>query len=169
MDCSTSDSGEAGAAIGGSENRPYVELPLRSSFIVASAATVFRKMPCWSAIGAIPASPEHPFHVRRSPAIAVVATEEVKMASMVASQSRTSLEMSSVVKNGCRSTFSMNGSRRRRPVRLSYFFRILASPAISQIIINNSSPCSASLAAFVSACSQPLSFVIGAAKRCDFF
>jgi hypothetical protein len=48
---------------------------------------------------------------------------------MVAAHSRTSLEMSSVAKKGCPSTFSMKGSRRSRPVRLSYFLRILASPA----------------------------------------
>ncbi|KAH0452020.1 hypothetical protein IEQ34_019319 [Dendrobium chrysotoxum] len=52
-----------------------------------------------------------------------------KMASIMLSQSFTSLETSSVVKKGCFSTFSMNGSRRRAPVRLSYFFKILASPA----------------------------------------
>ena len=101
-------------ANGGSEKHPYVELPLRSSLMATSAATVFLKMPCAVAMGAISALVQS-FLVHGSPL-----AEGDNTGSMVASQSRASLDMSS----------PMKGSRRSRPVRLSYFFRILASPAM---------------------------------------
>nr|CAB3500546.1 unnamed protein product [Digitaria exilis] len=100
----TSHSDSGSGAMGGSEKCPTVELPLRTSCMVSSAATV-------SLLAAETA-----------------AAEAGKTASIMASQSLTSSEMRSVVKNGCCSTLAMTGSRSTPPVRLSNFLRILASP-----------------------------------------
>ena len=76
---------------GGSEKCPYVELPLRSSLMATSAATVFLKMPCSVAMGVNSVSVQR-FLVHGSPLLS-----EANTASMVSSHSRTSLDMSSVV------------------------------------------------------------------------
>lgn len=115
---------ESGKIKGGRENSPWVELPFLISCMVMSAATVFLSMLC-SAI----ASPSRP------PLSAVSCSSMAgKTSSTMLSQSFTSSEMSSVMKNGCFKTFSMKGSLSSRPVRLSYFFKILASPAIPRIL-----------------------------------
>lgn len=107
---------------GGSEKWPYVELPFLSSCIVNSAATVLLKMLC-SAAAAACCSP-----------LSASSCAAGNMASIMFSHSFTSIDMRSVVKNGSFSTFAMNGSRNKRPVLLSYFFKILARPGKIQCI-----------------------------------
>nr|CAB3495659.1 unnamed protein product [Digitaria exilis] len=101
----TSHSDSGSGAMGGSEN----------------AATVLRKMLCSAAASAWRSS-------RSLLAAETAAAEAGKTVSIMASQSLTSSEMRSVVKNGCCSTLAMTGSRSTPPVRLSNFLRILASP-----------------------------------------
>lgn len=121
---SQSDS-ESGNSSGGKEKCPYVELPFLSSCIVMRAATVFLNMLCSAMISASLSF--------RSAGPA----EAGNTASIMDSQSLTSFEMSSVVKNGCFSTCSINGNLRRQPVRLSYFFKILARPEWCRMCIRN--------------------------------
>lgn len=121
---SQSDS-ESGNSSGGKEKCPYVELPFLSSCMVMRAATVFLNMLCSAMISASLSF--------RSAGPA----EAGNTASIMDSQSLTSFEMSSVVKNGCFSTCSINGNLRRQPVRLSYFFKILARPEWCRMCIRN--------------------------------
>lgn len=116
---------ESGKLRGGKEKGLCVELPFLISCIVSQAATVFLKIP----------SPPSPTTTASLASLSLSASSSAgNTASIMLSHSFTSFEIRSVVKNGCSTTFLMNGKRRRHPVLLSYFFTILANPTITKLI-----------------------------------
>ncbi|BAT02640.1 Os07g0614850 [Oryza sativa Japonica Group] len=105
---------ESGRVSGGSEWRPWVELPRRTSSMVSSAATVFRNIPCSAAAAS---------------ASGAASAGSTAASAIIASHSRTIRDTVSVLKKCRRSrTASATGAASAPPVRLSCFLRILPTP-----------------------------------------